>query len=259
MYPALELFGKTIPSYWLCSLAGISVCGIVALIRHKSFEELQEVDITNSAALLFIGVLIGSRFLYLITIVPILIRHWQILIHNASIAYEVLSNGMVFYGGMLGALCVLYIYTGKYRLDRKAFFDFYAPLFPLFHCFGRIGCFLNGCCHGVVSERFGIAFHNSTSAVNGVPFFPVQLVGSAGNLLLFFLVLFFEKKHHRQGLAMRFYVVLYAIGRFVLEFLRGDDIRGILFGLSTSQWISIVLLAALVLRAVTTSGKGRPA
>lgn len=253
MYPAFELFGVTIPSYWLCFLAGISVCSIVALFRRKRFEELQEVDITNSAALLFIGVLIGSRLLYLITILPVIIRNYRILVNDLPLAYEVLSNGMVFYGGMLGALFVLYRYAGKYRIDTKALFDFYAPLFPLFHCFGRIGCFLNGCCHGVVSEKYGIPFHNSISAVNDVPYFPIQLVCSLGNLLIFFTVLLYEKTHHRHGHAMYLYLIVYAPCRFIVEFFRGDAVRGFLLGLSTSQWISIVIIIVFTFQAITST------
>jgi len=252
MFPSFELFGKTIPSNWICMLVGIAVCGAVALFRHKRFEELQEVDITNSAALLFIGVLIGSRLLYLITILPIIVRNYKLLLADRELAFEVLSNGMVFYGGLLGALLVLYRYTGRYRLDRKAFFDYFAPLFPLFHAFGRIGCFLNGCCHGKVSEKYGVAYQNSISAINGVPYFPIQLVCSFGELMLFVVILVYEKKHHRQGLAMRLYLVLYAVGRFVIEFFRGDDIRGFLFGVSTSQWISILILAAIIYRTFIT-------
>ena len=252
MFPAFELFGITIPSYWVCFLTGISVCGIVALVRRKNFKELQEVDITNSSALLFIGVLIGSRLLYLITILPIIVRSYNLLLNDLSLAYEVLSNGMVFYGGMLGALFVLYRYADKYQIDKKALFDFYAPLFPLFHCFGRIGCFLNGCCHGVVSEKYGIPFHDSISAVNGVPYFPIQLVCSLGNLLLFLAVLLYEKAHHRRGHAMYLYLIIYAPCRFIVEFFRGDTIRGFLLGLSTSQWISILIIVVLAIRATNS-------
>ena len=65
MHPTFEILGLSIPAYWLCTMAGVSVCSVTALFRHRRFEELQEVDITNSAALLFIGVLIGSKILYI--------------------------------------------------------------------------------------------------------------------------------------------------------------------------------------------------
>ena len=227
-------------------MSGILVCSIVALVRHKNFKELQEVDITNSAALLGVGALIGARLLYLLTIAPILFRNRQLLMNDLSLAYEVLSNGLVFYGGLIGALISLYLYTGKYRLNRRTFFDYFAPLFPLFHAFGRIGCFLTGCCHGKISDRFGIAYTNSTSAANGIPYFPIQLVCSLGNLLLFVIVLLYERRHHKAGHAVIVYLLLYSVGRFFIEFFRGDSIRGFVFGVSTSQWISIILLLSIL-------------
>lgn len=246
MYPTIVLFNKSIPSYWLCSLLGIIVCIIVSIRRRKKFEILEQVDITNSAALICVGSIIGARLLYLITISPILIENIHVLLTNKSIAYEVLSNGMVFYGGLFGAILTLFIYVRHYNLNTKAFFDFYAPVFPLFHSFGRIGCFLTGCCYGIESSDFGIEYHKSLIAPNGVELFPIQLVCSVLNIALFFIVLSYEKKHHLQGNAIWVYLTIYSIGRFFVEFLRGDVLRGVILGLSTSQWISIiVLLAAL--------------
>ena len=180
--------------------------------------------------------------------VPLVIRNWDILLADLHLLYEILTNGLVFYGGLFGAILALYWYCRHYRLDHKAFFDYLAPLFPLFHVFGRISCFLTGCCHGQVSERFGIAFTNSTSAENGIPYFPIQLVCSFCNLLLFLFVRAYEKKHHREGKALTAYLVPYAVGRFIIEFFRGDEIRGIYFGLSTSQWISLFILAFYLIR-----------
>lgn len=246
MYPTVELLQKSIPSYWLCSLLGIVICILFSLMRKKNFRVLEQVDITNSAALMCVGMIIGARILYLVTISPILIRNRAFLIDNPKIAYEVLSNGMVAYGGIIGALLALFVYTGYYKLDRKAFFDFYAPIIPLFHSFGRIGCFMTGCCYGIECHRFGIAFHNSAIAPNDVSLFPVQLLCSLLNIALFALVLVYEKRNHLEGKAVYFYLLLYSIGRFSVEFLRGDTLRGILFGLSTSQWISAMIFTAVL-------------
>lgn len=248
MYPVISLFNKSIPSYWLCSLLGIIVCIIVSLRRKKYFKDLEQVDITNSAALVCIGAIIGARLLYLVTISPILIKNIDVLLSNKSLAYEVLSNGMVFYGGLFGALFTLYAYVRHYNLDSKAFFDFYAPLFPLFHSFGRIGCFLTGCCYGIESHRFGMEYHNSIIAPNDIELLPIQLLCSALNIVLFFGVLIYEKRHHIQGKGIWVYLVVYSVGRFFVEFLRGDELRGIILGLSTSQWISIMLLLVVLFR-----------
>ena len=105
---------------------------------------------------------------------------------------------------------------------------------------------MTGCCHGKISDRFGIAYTNSTSAANGIPYFPIQLVCSLGNLLLFVIVLLYERRHHKAGHAVIVYLLLYSVGRFFIEFFRGDSIRGFVFGVSTSQWISIILLLSIL-------------
>ena len=246
MYPSVIVLGKTIPSYWLCSLLGIFFCSILLLVRHKYFKELEQVDITNIAALACVGMIIGGRVLYLITITPFIIGNYSSILSNKQLLFEVLSNGIVFYGGLIGALVTIYIYTNKYKLDKKAMFDYFAPAIPLFHAFGRIGCFLTGCCYGVESHNCGIAFTHSEIAPNGVPLFPVQLLGSALEFILFVLVIIYERRHHKEGKAIFFYLLVYSVGRFFVEFLRGDAARGIVLGVSTSQWVSMIIFAFVI-------------
>ena len=248
MHPYFELFGHSVPAYWLCTLAGTAACTVLLLVRHREFKELREVDITNNAALAAVGMIIGARALYLITVLGIIVKNWELITGDIHVLYELLYNGMVFYGGLFGALAAILLYCRRYGLDRGVFLDYFAPALPLFHAFGRIGCFLTGCCHGIVSRRYGIAFTHSISSENGVPYFPVQLLGSALEFCLFIAVLLYEKRHRGEGKAVRFYLLVYAAGRFALEFLRGDAIRGIWFGLSTSQWISIALFLAMAVR-----------
>ncbi len=222
---------------------------MVLIVRHKKFKELQEVDITNSAALSLVGAVVGGRILSVLTLLPLIIRGWSLIRQDPSLLYELLSNGQVFYGGLFGALLILHFYARHYHLDRNLLWDYIAPVIPLFHACGRIGCFLTGCCYGKVSQHFGLFFAHSDIAPRDVPLFPIQLVFSLVDLLLCVVLLFYERRHHRQGKSLYAYLFLYAICRFVLEFFRGDEIRGIVLGLSTSQWISLaVLLCLLILR-----------
>lgn len=137
----------------------------------------------------------------------------------------------------------LYARCGKKKLDLAAYTDMVAPAVPLFHMFGRIGCFLGGCCYGVESD-FGFVFeHSLVEAANGVRRFPVQLVEAGFNLLLFAVLAWLLKKGVCKGKLFLLYLLAYSVGRFVLEFWRGDAYRGFLFGVSTSQLISIFLFA----------------
>ena len=114
-------------------------------------------------------------------------------------------------------------------------------LVPLVHGFGRVGCFLMGCCYGVPS-RFGIAFTCSPIAPNGVRLLPVQLIEAAGEGALFFA--FTRPGAQRRGgqWMLGVYLASYGVLRFLLEFFRGDDYRGFLGALSLSQVISIATL-----------------
>jgi phosphatidylglycerol:prolipoprotein diacylglycerol transferase len=92
-------------------------------------------------------------------------------------------------------------------------------------------------------------------AANGVRRFPIQLVEAGLNLLLFFLLWYLFKKEKLQQRLLYLYFLIYPIIRFTLEFFRGDSYRGFLFGLSTSQLISILLFLYAVIMLVVTRKK----
>ena len=259
MFPYLTVFGLDIPVYWLCGLAGGAVCAVLLFVRHRSFPGLKQVDITNAAALGAVGMILGARLLYLVTMLPVILANRDYLREHGNVLKDLLLNGMVFYGGLFGFLAAVQIYLKKYRLDTACFWDYAAPCLPLFHAFGRIGCFCSGCCYGFESERLGMVFSHSIGGPADRPFFPLQLVGSAGEFCLFAAVLLFERKHRGQGKAVPFYLAVYAVGRFIYEFFRGDKIRGIYAGLSLSQWISLALLVTLLVRYLTRRRKTVPA
>ena len=120
------------------------------------------------------------------------------------------------------------------------------PSVALAQGFGRIGCFLAGCCYGKETESvFSVIFQNSEYAPNHVALIPTQLY-SGGLDFLHFLLLLLNKKEDGQVTAC--YLIFYSIGRFVIEFFRGDIIRGSVGILSTSQFISIFTgIAGIVL------------
>ena len=92
-------------------------------------------------------------------------------------------------------------------------------------------------------DGFGaITFDHSPVAPNGVPLFPMQIVETICNLIIFIILLITYKKFLGTYKTVGLYLILYSIVRFTLEFFRGDLIRGIYFSVSTSQWISVALL-----------------
>lgn len=151
----------------------------------------------------------------------------------AKLARTVLAGGFVFYGGLLGALAgnVIFCKVRKYNLDDVM--DFTVPAFALFHAFGRVGCFFGGCCYGF--KFSGPVYFGNLFYLN---YFPMQLVEAAFELIMFFLL-----KKAPEGKTLKIYLLSYGVFRFVNEFFRGDAVRGIWFGMSTSQWISLIIIA----------------
>ena len=118
--------------------------------------------------------------------------------------------------------------------------DLFTPILPFFHIFGRIGCFLAGCCYGIPSSWGFIYPHETVTRL------PLPLIEAACNIMILMILLLFEKYCSPRGYHLPFYGILYGITRFVLEFFRGDSARGVWL-LSTSQWISIAVVLGSVI------------
>lgn len=187
-----------------------------------------------------IGIFIGGHLLYG-------------LVHMSELSYGLgrAFGGQVFYGGLFGGLAAGALFIRHKKYPKQPYYDVAACTIPLFHGFARIGCFLVGCCYGKPWEH-GLTYTASLiRSANGVSRFPVQLLESGLNFVLFFVLYHFLSHNKHTGKLLSIYLASYSIIRFGLEFLRGDDaLRGIYFGLSTSQWISLGILAVLAVSAL---------
>lgn len=253
MLPDISIFGKTITFYAISVLIGILVVFAFSQIytKKKGHDEIFMLFI-----LLFstIGVFIGSHFLYAITMSKYIVAFFQ-KINSISSFDEALDwlitifGGSVFYGGLLGGIFVAYLYMRKKRdTDLDPYIGIGTLCIPLFHTFGRIGCFLSGCCYGIESS-FGFYFNYSTApGCAGVRRFPIQLVEASFNLLLF-IILFtlYDKKRISGKSTFKLYLFSYAMVRFCIEFFRGDEYRGFVGLLSTSQFISLIIIFGVIL------------
>jgi len=247
MLPYLEIFGRGIPMYWLCGLVGLLLAGALAMLRQRvgRFSTPAD-DVLHILLLCLVGAMLGAKAFQ---VIGFAFRH---ITHPGFWTWRtwagVLSGGGVFYGGLIGAFAAMAIYVRKYRLDFLDVMDLLIPSVPLFHAFGRLGCFCAGCCYGIEAP-WGIVFTHALAAPNGVPLVPVQLFEAGFNLLVMAALLLLRPA--RRGTLLPLYLIAYAIGRFVLEFFRGDASRGV-FLFSTSQWISLVVLGVAVVMVYRT-------
>ena len=171
-----------------------------------------------------------------------------------------ITGGWVIYGGLFGGLLGGIIYCRWRKVDFWEYMDIAVPAVAFAQGCGRIGCFFAGCCYGLETDSswFYLEFSNSAFAPNHVHLIPTELIMSAGDFLLFFVLLWYEKKvQKREGEVLGLYLTLYSIGRFIVEFFRGDTIRGQIGILSTSQFIGIFAAVAGLIILIVQRHNGR--
>lgn len=244
MLPFVEAAGFEISMYALCIMVGLAVGIIVAVLRAGVYQYQKE-DVLFASFYGILGVAVGGKILYLFTVIPFFVENFAQITWNLELLKTLMTGGFVFYGGLLGALGGIFIYTRQYKLSTGFMVEIIMPSVPLIHAFGRIGCFFAGCCYGrEFPAPVGMQFLNSFIAPNDRTLFPVQLVEAAGNLVLFLVLMAAFGKKKTQGQITAVYFIGYSLMRFFLEYFRADAERGIFLGISTSQWISIGILAA---------------
>ncbi len=254
MHPYVYLFGLELPVYGLISLLGVLVAGVVGFVLSKK-KDLDFYDVLLTAMIGGIGVFIGAKLLYALTRTGDIIsafshydsfeNKWEFFRYIYDVA-----SGMVFYGGLYGGLLAGFLWIRKNHYPAGKMADTFSVLIPLFHAFGRVGCFFAGCCYGI-EWKHGIDGRVLPSGASEHIFrFPVQLLEAFCLLILFSVLLIFLLKGKFTGKLMVLYLSAYAVLRFFLEFLRGDEIRGRVLIFSTSQWISLLTLAGVALYLV---------
>ena len=165
--------------------------------------------------------------------------------------------GGVFYGGLIAALLVAMWLVRRYDLSLWTTADLFAPGIALGHVIGRFGCLLAGCCYGrQTTVPWAITFSNPEAAANvgtplGVPLHPTQLYDAGAEFLILLFLLATERRGKPfAGRTFWLYVLLYGISRFIIEFYRGDD-RGVIMGVSTSQFVSLVAVPVALVMLVS--------
>ena len=155
----------------------------------------------------------------------------------------------MFYGGLIAAVVVALLYLRRHRLPLWTTTDVFAPGIALGHVVGRLGCLMAGCCFGrPTSVPWAITFRDPAALANvgtplGVPLHPTQLYEAGAEALILVFLLAFERRGRPfPGRTFWSYMLLYGVSRFVIEFYRGDS-RGMVFDvLSTSQFVSVILV-----------------
>lgn len=235
----LTIGGVTIHGYGL--MIGLGFVAAYFMTEHRAQKQGLDSDKIISLALwVIVSGLISAKLLYYITIFDDIVKNPKLLLD--------FGDGFVVYGGIIGGIFGGFLFSRVYKISFFRYFDLVMPAVALAQGLGRIGCYLAGCCYGIqVDSPISIVFTNSAFAPNGVPLLPTQLISSGLNFVHCIILLLFAKRAKAPGQVSALYLICYSAGRFILEYFRGDLIRGSVGTFSTSQFISIFIFAAGVI------------
>ena len=178
----------TIYGYGLMIGIGVIAAYLTAEYRARKRKQGKEDTVFFLVVWCVIGGMLGAKLLYWIT-------QYREILRDPSIIWMNLTDGFVVYGGILGGIFAGWLYCRVRKLPFLKFFDLTMPSIALAQGFGRIGCFLAGCCYGRETDGpIAITFTNSDFAPNGVPLIPTQLISSGLDFLHFGVLLFLPRR-----------------------------------------------------------------
>ncbi|MBI5427337.1 MAG: prolipoprotein diacylglyceryl transferase [Nitrospinae bacterium] len=238
MYPVLVEIGFfKIFTYGLFVATGFFIAILLAANQAQK-AGLDQQKILDLCFYVLVSAIIGARVLYVV----VEYRHF---LERPVEVFMFWKGGLVFYGGLIAAVGVSVWFLNKRRMPLWKVGDTVAPSIAIGQAIGRWGCFFAGCCYGVRTDvPWGVTFTDPRSlAPLNVSLHPTQIYLSLNALLIFSFLVWLRKRKSFEGQVFWAYGILYSIGRFIIEYYRGDDrgyaVQGVL---STSQFIGIFTL-----------------
>ncbi len=252
MHPVLFKIGNfSINTYGFFIAIGF-LAGIYVAKYFAEKEGIKKEIIYDLVFVVLIWSIVGARFFYVIQ------YHNFYLSHPIEIL-KIWKGGLVYYGGLIGGVLAVLYYIRKYRLNKWIIGDIFLVALPLGQFFGRLGCLSAGCCYGKPCNLpWAIVFKNPESlAPLNIPLHPTELYHAFANLIIFLILFWIYLKNKRKfyGQISLLYGMLYSIGRFIVEFFRGDN-RGHILYFSIPQFLSILIfIVSLILYQILKQKK----
>jgi phosphatidylglycerol:prolipoprotein diacylglycerol transferase len=258
-----RIFDYGVPSYAVLMALGY-VAALLALFRvtPKEGKEggLNRAQVWDLYIVMVVSSMLGAKIGHMLFEAPghedehgrKLSSLWELIqadpLHWAKLG----EPGYVWYGGMIGALLTaVYYFRRRPHLSAWLYSDAFTPAIMIGACVGRIGCFLAGCCYGVETDvPWAVAFPKVDGLRHPTQLYDALIAGVLGAALYF---RFFRRRFDGENIALL--LITYPILRAVTEIFRGDPERGALGPFSTSQLLSIPLLAAGIAFYVRRSRK----
>src|SRR5512136_642643 len=221
MHPILIRIGPvSVPTYGFMMALGVAL-GLLFLYIQSRKQGLDAPRIFDAGFYTILISLAGAKLILFVGSFSYYTRYPGELLSLAR-------SGGVFQGGLAFGVVFALWYFRKRRLPTWKIADIIGPALALGHGFGRVGCFMAGCCYGRVCELpVGVKFtseyaHELTGIPLGEKLYPVQLFEAALNFLNFLALFLILKKKRYDGQVFSFYILNYSVIRLVTEYFRGD-------------------------------------
>ena len=216
MYPEICRIGPlTLHSYGVLIALGLLLSLFLMDRIAKKSRVLNPQKVFDLVFVTVFSGFAGARVFYIL-------QEWSWYQKHPLEILQIWKGGLVYYGGMVASFAGFFLYVRSKKLPFLRLSDFILPYIALTHAFGRVGCFLNGCC-------FGKANH------------PVQLYEALFNLTLFGFLAWLFPRRRFDGEITSLYLIFYPAGRFWLEGFRGDQAHWF-FSLTLHQILSFMFM-----------------
>ncbi len=243
MFPFLFRLGDFgLHSYIFFLGTAFVVALFVTAPKFKNSPINQEKFLAHGFVSFFVS-LVGARALFVLV-------KWELFEKGSYSVFRPWEGGIVFLGGLIAGFLYWGILFYRKKMPLLGSFSNMVEGLCWGHAIGRIGCFLNGCCFGthcpfpLLSVTYTSPY---SSAPTHSPLYPTQIFESLWLVILAIWIRYRQTNSNKynylhRGSPLVIYLVFYGLGRFLLEFLRGDFLRGFWGPLSTSQWLSLFLI-----------------
>lgn len=240
MHPiAFKIGSLSIYWYGILIATGFLV-GLWTASRRGLRDGLPPESIIDLGPWLVLGSMAGARLLYVISF-------WHDYYATRPL-YEIFiirQGGLVFYGGLIGALAASLFYIGLKKMPLWRTADALAPSIALGYVPGRLGCLATGCCYGQPTSLPWAIHFPKDHETGGVAVHPTQLYEAFLNLVLYGLLEYLFRRRKFEGQVFAAYLIGYAILRSIVECFRGDYRTHYLGNWATpAQVISILIFVA---------------
>jgi phosphatidylglycerol:prolipoprotein diacylglycerol transferase len=268
MRPVLiHFFGIPIHTYGTMLAIALFACYFLARQTFKQAGlKLSNSQIMDMCVLCVISGVLGSRVLYILQNISSFTSFFDL--------FKVWEGGLSFHGGLMGGTIAMVIFLKKKQIPVLRASDAIVPCVLVGLSWGRIGCFMNGCCFGKVTgvpwsvkfpagspafykhQNLGLLAEGATSSL---AVHPAQFYATVMAVLLVAILLWLHGRKKSDGAVLIASALFYGVVRFMLEFFRDDDVT-MAAGLTQSQFLSMGIFAVgvVLLAVLSQESKATP-